>query len=717
MRLTRPIFQCALIALVCGLTLSLLSTAAGAQSPPVYVSGAPPSGTSCNSGVTLCSIYISSNFSTPLLTMPAANFESLAIGSDNATVDVDSAGNAKYAFFLFACDTSGNTIIRIAFKPGAPATPAGTETVYNSIVAVPGLVPVCGRSSSAGDFYVTNKSGPGLFVFSGVANVAFGTLSPSRPASVTLSPNFPGTMTGQATTQKYVGDLLLVDSADNEVLRSPYGTTPPFPMGTVPPFTTLSVFTNTNLNVPAGITRVSTGDVFVANTVLKIHGATFAPVAHFDRSGNVANSSCPVLSFSQPTKELPAYLASTPTDQIPTAAPNTLITDTIYLVTASGNSGTLWTWNSNSAPGNCNLSIAASSKVQLSGVAIPPAPVTLNLPVTATMASPTATTFLFNSNLFQLTANGCTASVTAYPLSLATVNSMINLARLAGGDMNASPPYPAPLIPPALANPATPAANLGDEGFEIAYVAHWFFRANPPPPPPPSCTSVFADGGFLTGFANFVDASQSTNPRAVQCDNSDPSTEPTLPSAGSGVTTTCGASSPIGIYPIGGPIAGDIVYHSNSVFAMVNEATNTTVEQGQFCGFEPKLINTTDPAQAASFSKSTSTVNVKFKLANLTAGGDCKSGQFIDDAVALISVARLADASGPFQTINVQANSSDLDVAPLFAKPNGGNTQQYAFTLNIPNIFAQGGLGTYTITVSFDSNNDTEHTIVFNITN
>ena len=76
--------------------------------PTVYVSGGPIIYTVANG--TISPIFTSNN--------PNANFESLAIGPDNATVDVDGGGNAKYAYFLYACDPAG-TIIRIAFLPAA----------------------------------------------------------------------------------------------------------------------------------------------------------------------------------------------------------------------------------------------------------------------------------------------------------------------------------------------------------------------------------------------------------------------------------------------------------------------------------------------------------------------------------------------------------------------------------------------------------------------
>ncbi len=124
--------QKALAVAVFGLALSLFSTQASAQfltsPPPVYVSGGN-------------NIYSVSGgvINTPaLVSVLGANFESLAIGPAN--VDVDAATNAKYAFFLYACDPAG-TIIRIAFFPASTPntlpTVAGTETVYSG--SVPGL--------------------------------------------------------------------------------------------------------------------------------------------------------------------------------------------------------------------------------------------------------------------------------------------------------------------------------------------------------------------------------------------------------------------------------------------------------------------------------------------------------------------------------------------------------------------------------------------------
>jgi hypothetical protein len=713
------LFQLEKVSIICLLLLSFSLTAYAQvlpSTPTVYVSGGPT--IYMETGSTFTSIFTSPN--------PNANFESLAIGPDNAfPTDTDANGNAKYAYFLYACDPAG-TIIRIAFAPAPtpnPPTFVGTETVYSG--SVPGLAPVCGRSSSAGDFYITNKSGSGVFVFSGIANVSFGGFSLlSKPTLVALSPNFSN-MTGRGITQKYVGDLLMVDNFDNQVLRSPYAT----------PFAAQKPFITTNLNGPVGIAAAVTttlnpatgvfvpnSNFFVANsnsTPSRILAAQ-PPVSVFTFNDatqtGVPAAACPGLNLpGGGPPQVADYLASVPTAD----AANSVINNTIYLVTNSNNSGSLWTWNTARAqamPPNCTLTLAASIGKALSGVAVAPAPVTLNLQVSATPATLTATTFNFNSNIFQLTANGCKASVTAYPLSLATVNSMITIAQLPGaGDSNASNNhYPPSLIPPPLPNyPATPLANLGDGGFETVYVAHWT-----KPAVDTDCTSVFGDNGFLTGIFNFVDSSQYTNPRTIQCDNADATTEPQLFTP---TTTTCGSPKTVGVYPLGGPIALDGGTKINSVFAMVKETTGGV--PGQFCGFQSPLTGNGTNLPSPPPPLTGNSITVKFKVADLSRGGNCQSGPYLSDTTsplptALISVAQICNTTassdpfcGPngspvFNAINVNNNASSSQPALFTAQNN-----QFKFSLQIGGYAS----GTYSLTVTFLTNNTTNQTTLFTI--
>jgi hypothetical protein len=634
----------AVLALV--LVLCVLSPVAQAQNPAVYVSGG-------------ASIYkLSGGSLVSIFTLSGANFESLAGGPDN--VDLDAAGNPSHAFMLYACDTAGKQIIR--FDPKAAAI--STQVVYSGAIA-----PECGRITASGDFFFTNKNGGGIYQVvatvgantTPVANIAFSnTALTSTADAVDSSAN----MTGRGLSEKYQGDLLAVDQAENEVLRAPYAS--------VSPFATLQPFVTSGLSAPVGIARISTGEVFVSNSVLGNGRNAFPPVAHFDRSGSPA-AACPALAFNSNSNQVPAFLGTASVAN----AGNTVVTDTVYLVTFSNSAGTLWTWNS--AQGNCNLISTATVQNQLSGVMVAPSGVTLALPVNATAANPVPTTFNFNSNLFQLTATGCTATVTAFPMPTGTVETMIGL--VGNG---------------AFPNGAQPAVNLGENGYEIVYVAHWLA-----PVVNPACTSVFSDGQFVQSFAGFVDGNAFNNPRVVQCDNSDASTEPRLFTSPG---TACKVAPSLGVYPVGGPIAGDQALKVNSVFALVNAGLSNTVG-GDFCGFQSPLLNPTDPGYPATFAAGgKNTLSVKFKLAT---PGNCKSGPFIDNATALISVAQIADATGKtvFQPINVNATAASLDQPPIF---NAGN-QQYQFTLTI-SAYAPG---TYSLTVTFLSSNAFNQTILF----
>jgi len=629
----------------------------------VYVSG----------GNSIYSVTVATGTATLIFSSPnnSSNFESLAIGPDN--IDTDAAGNAAHPYLLYACDTGTNSVIRFDPTAALPITP---QTVASGLT----FPPICARSTATGDVYVTNKSGPGVYQLNAplvnnmhvpLANVPFTSTGIVATATrIDTSTNGFNEMTGRGITQKYIGDLLVVDSADNKVLHSVYATPPPAL------FASLSQLIGSNLNGPVGIANApSLRQIFVSNS----NSLTQSAVTVFDATGTPSETTCPSgLSLPNNNHQVPGYLATAPTDQFPIAAPNTVITDTIYLVTKANSSGTLWSWNT--VQGDCNLIAAATARAPLSGVAVAPAPLTLTKTEIGTMANPVPTDFLFNSSQFQFTAQGCVATVTAWPRSLATVKSMT------------LPPYATNLV-----NPVAPAVNLGEAGFEIAYRA---FN--------PLCSSAFPDSGFVYHISNFVDSHQFTNPRILDCTNSAPATEPQLVSGG----TSCVVPPTIGVYPLGGPIPDDSTTSTRTttnVYALVNENAGTD----KFCGFQPPLSGdgTTLPSPPPSFNPTTTnTVNVKFKLSSLS--GNCKK-DFITNAIALLSVARIADANGNtvFNTINVQATSSSIDQPPIFP----ANNAQYSFTLNLPSIFTQAGEGTYIVTVTFLSDNTTNKITSFQL--
>jgi hypothetical protein len=495
-------------------------------------------------------------------------------------------------------------------------------------------------------------------------------------------------MKGRGLAQKYIGDLLVVDNAHNQVLHSVYP--PPLPQPPPPLFGTLSPLITTNLNGPVGVVNApSLRQIFVSNSNSVVSKAMPAQpaVSIFNVDGS-ASATCPSGLSIGKSSQVPGFLATAPTDQFSGTVPNTkntLITDTIYLVTSANSSGTLWTWNT--VQGNCNLIAAATAKAPLSGVAVPPAPVTLTLPVVASVPK----NFLFNSNLYQLTTTqNCAATVSAYPFSLATVHSMIGLE---------SPPP---------SNPQTPSVNLGDGGFQTIYES---FN--------PQCGGpAFPNESVVMLISNFVDPSQSTNARYLDCHNGDPGTEPMLVGG-----TGCFVAPTLGSYPVGGPIKGDYGGKVSNFFAMVNEAptssvNNSTNPPGLFCGFDPPLSGDGIHLPSPPSQLTGNSITVKFKAADLSHGGSCQNGPYLNNQMALLSVAQICDTTasndplcGPggspvFNAINPNNNASS-SMPAIFTDTNN----QFKFSL----LLGGYASGTYSLTVSFLTDNTTNKTTLFTI--
>jgi hypothetical protein len=121
------------------------------------------------------------------------------------------------------------------------------------------------------------------------------------------------------------------------------------------------------------------------------------------------------------------------------------------------------------------------------------------------------------------------------------------------------------------------------------------------------------------------------------------------------------------------------------------------------------LIDTQIASKASTFkSGATKTITVKFKLAQQS--GTCQNGPYITDATALISLGQISDSTGKSLLNAIAIGSTSVgnaDAQPLF---NQGN-QQYQFTLDISNL----AVGTYSVTVTFLSNNTYQHFAVFNV--
>lgn len=648
-------------------------TWAQVQSGPVYVSGGPYV-YNVLSDNSLQKVY-DATLITPLGETddpyPGPHYSSLAIGPDN--VDVGANGNAEYPFVVYACDDHTNTILR--FVPNGAVTDSNPAA---EILSTGNIAPSCGRITSTGDFYFTSGSAVYKVTYGGMntraAYIPFNNGNWSGATITAATPSGLGSTTLQGITQKNVGDLLLVDKTGGQVLKSAYG----------PPFGTATQLVG-GLSSPVGIARISTGDIFVSQ-----NGSS--TVGHFTGAGGTPGA-CSTISFPAETAD---------TDLFSVAASEA---DTVYVVSSvSGdefaedqdfanevpeNPGQVWEF----VPGQegCNLQSVVMNGTELQGVAVAPIP-TASMTETVSSpgppANPTPTDFNFGSSDFQITANGCSATVTAWPLSLVNVNSMIGLA--AG----------------SLPTGGTPIVNLGEGGYEIAYVAKWPSGDSGP------CSSVLSDGTFGNAIFGFYDASTATNPRILRCESS-PMNDPSEPFLNG--SNTCVALGNLGSYPLGGPLKGDpgVIGHgtSNSVFVLINAnpASGTAGAAGNVCNFLPPNNLTLDTDDF---------LLVAFQLAQ--SGGNCKTGPFIRNAQALLSVAEIADASNnptfnPILNIKTVLNLGTTFPQPGLCKyfPHSPLSCTYALILNV-----QGsGLvpGTYELSVQFLTGNAPPQSVVFKV--
>src|SRR5207253_10558599 len=133
------------------------------------------------------------------------------------------------------------------------------ETIY---AGAGNLQLQCGRFTNSGDLVVTSKAaGSGAWEFAGITNIALNAGGFPTPVQKPAMLAFSSTQVSQGIAQKNIGDLLVVDAANKEVIRSQYGTIPPF-SGSSAVFIAPSSLL---LPGPFGIARKSSGDIYVSN--------------------------------------------------------------------------------------------------------------------------------------------------------------------------------------------------------------------------------------------------------------------------------------------------------------------------------------------------------------------------------------------------------------------------------------------------------------------
>jgi len=589
-------------AFVCSLALC----AQGA--PQVFVS----TGTAGN----IYSINTSTGISTLLVSTQGADYEGMVVAPDNAP-------GTTHPYLVYACDSNNSKIVR--FDPAA-APPISPEVVYSN-----GALqhPQCGRITSTGDLVVTSKdAGAGWWSFSGITALELGSAGSQTPTQLDAAGGG-----NQGLAQKNTGDLLIVDSANNQVLRSPSAA-----------FSSNSNFITTGLAKPVGIARRGDGDIFVSN-----QGSQ--NVMHFNAQGQ---SGAVCQSFTN--KDLPFFMQMS-------------LDNTLYVAISGGTGGSVRAINA----GTCQMLNSFAVPFPAVGVALPPTTATQGVTATNGRA---LINFGFAAFELNNVSGPCGGSIGVSVLSPEGIGNLIGLTGTPTGAL-------------------TPAVNLGLDGFEAVFSTL-------------NMTGCTAADGATNNFqvADLVSTSV-TDPAIVVCDDPNTNCQPVLTNL-----------AQIGVWPIGGYLPQDLTTGGRkslkcNVFLVNSHPTNLPgQEAGTFCGFESPVnntfnftINAQDPTASSSFKPGKS-VPVKFKLSG---SSNCKQ-PFITDAVAMLSVALIADSTGKstFMPIGLVSNGSSGLAQPLFKTDNN---QQYLFNWDTSSCILPSGAiqtcpsGLYSLTVSFLTDN------------
>jgi hypothetical protein len=421
----------------------LLAAPVWAQSPLgdpfAYVS----TGTNVSGVSNIYSVDTKTGASTLLVSTANADYEGLVVGP--GAVD-DYPG---HPFLVYACDTAGGKVVR--FDPATTPRPITPETFYSGAQGL--KHPQCGRITSSGDLIVTDTgSGAGWWIFKGVANIALGSAATQTPTQLEST---PGSL-DEGTALKNIGDLLIVDNANNQVFRS-----------AAPGYTTQSPFISSTegLSNPLGIARKSDGQIYVSNQV----ASPF--IEHFAANGNVV-AACTSLTFAR--KDTLGFMQMSPSD-------------TLFVAGATGpNKGALFQVDASPSTGCLSLTKTFSTGLPpLVGVA-------LALPnFSASQPLNPANGEIANFGYAALQAFGaptCSLTVTVTPTSPAVLSHDITTA---GGG-------------------AAPAVDQGWDGFETLVTPF------PGSSVPPGCT---ANDGYFH-YILFTDLSTNvTSPLTIFCPN------------------------------------------------------------------------------------------------------------------------------------------------------------------------------------------------------
>jgi hypothetical protein len=595
-----------------------------------------------------------------LLSTPGAEY-SMVIGPDHS-------GGLPNAVMVYACDRLSGTITR--FNPDNPPSQGGTnETVYAGTASQQvrcGRITASGQASSAqnGDLVVSTSGG--LLVFPAITYKALGALGAADKQPGSTNPN---TKSG-GIAQKNSGDLLAVDNAGNAVAR----TAAPDPNFSVP--ASVTNISGLSLSQPLGIARRSDGEVFVSNQGGTPNISYFSVVTSAGASKAAGIGTCEV--FSGKNKGIPAHMQIS-------------LDDTLYVAVANGTKGIVQSLNASVIPGakgvcDSNLTQTFGLSAPAVGIALPPSSVTLNVPGNAAANGNFLLNFGFTGfEVSNIAPNlGCVGSVNV---------SLVNPAFVAGLTGQLTPQQ------------AAPAINLALDGFEAVVNTTNVVNDlnNHDPNSNAGCTA--ADGSTMNFQVAHQLAHSVTDPKVMVCDDNN---------ANCSIDQGISFVKQIGTWPVNGYLPDDITTGGKktlkcNLYMIQSLPTGTPPEEdGTFCGFQSPLTNTFQNAAPATLSVGKS-VPVKFKLSP-TGLNSCHSAPYITDAIAILSVAQIADAKGnpTFVPIGLISNGSSGLGQPLF---KSDTNQQYLFNWDSGSCIMPNGKtsacpkGTYSLSVIFLTNN------------
>ena len=416
-----------------------------------------------------------------------------------------------------------------------------------------------------------------------------------------------------------------------------------------PGFGSNTNFITASLSQPVGIARRSDGVVFVSN-----QGTGNKNVEKFDATGQN-----PVTCQSFTGNDIPYFMQMS-------------LDDTLYLAISGGSGGSVRAINAH----NCQQTSTFGVPFPAVGVALPPTTVTQSV-----VASNGSVLLNFGFTAFEMNGivGACSGNVNAGLLSEEQIANLITLTGTPAGEL-------------------TPAMNLGLDGFEVV-----FSTAN--------LNGCLTANGVTQNFqvADLVSPSVAS-PEIVVCDDANTNCQPSAVNL-----------SQNGVWPLVGYLPQDLVIGgSKSLRCNIFLVSSHPIpgapgeDQGTFCGYNPPVNNTFNPLTGsqnvalASFFGLGRTVPIKFKLEEGNNTNDCH-GPFITDAVALLSIAQIADSSGNplLVPIGVIANGNSSATQPLFTV--SGN--QYMFNWDTSRCVLPSGItqacpaGTYSISVVFLTDN------------